>query len=181
MAWMRQLPTRLVLHDSVEYQQTPDTAEMGMDGDLVQAPNPDYDPLRKGKKGETLFLRHHGIGRNVIKAYDVQVQTVQLPKRNDLPALTVIRLTPDSKKRLAEIDPTYEYDEATAVALAAASDEAAQGKRPRGAAQARTRPRAANGRAKNGRQPPAESAPANTGEGGSSTHLTYVRANHMLQ
>lgn len=93
---------------TLEYSPTPETANMGMDGDLVPTPNPEFD-LAKKKRGNTITVRHHGIGRDVIKAYDVQVQAVSLPKRGDEPAQTVVRLTSLSKRRLAEIDPGYAY------------------------------------------------------------------------
>lgn len=93
---------------TIEYTQTPETTALGMDGDLIPAPNPEYD-LAKKKRGMTVSIRHHGIGREVIKAYDLEVVTVALPKRGQLPAQTVIRLAPSSKLKLAEIDTSYSY------------------------------------------------------------------------
>lgn len=135
---------------TLEFTTTKDTSHMGLNGDLVAAENSDYT---QGKKGSTKTLRHHGVTRDAIKAYNVEVQTVRLPKTKDKAAQTVLRLTENSKQMLAKIDPDYEYIPARVPAPrqpqkqprkkkgVAAEDEAADAPEHLGALGARARTR----------------------------------------
>lgn len=91
---------------SLEFTTTEDTSHMGFDGDLIPAENLDYT---QGKKGSTKTVRHHGVTRDAIKAYNIEVHSVRLPKTREKAARTVLRLTEKSKQILSKIYPDYEY------------------------------------------------------------------------